>query len=408
MIVPILLGVLTLVVLIAAFLASKYWHWAHVLTAVALYFATAGYLILLSQEQSLRWKHREAEAKALRDLERITQQTRALTGGSDELMGVRELAHQVQMLNRQRGRVWRGAVPTSEVDLATGQVRVGFPMPRQEPSEDEFAEQPEPVEPSPLTLRPDAVLYLFGQGEASLDGQGTGQYLGEFLVKEVNGREALLEPITPLALDNVAAERLINHRGPWIVYESMPIDSYERFAGFTPEELQQLLPASVVEEYTRHGGESQPDDDEFRLEGLNADGQPVGQDEEPVKFRYRRMLRDYSYLLHDLDQEHGELIALVQAATADLEKLQNALESGRRLQSFREEEKRMLQSDQALLERGTEAIRQHAEGLQSQVDKARRLLDEMLRENAEIAKQIAEAQGDLTPVASGALDIDAL
>ena len=427
--VAILLGVVTLVVLVAAFMASKYWHWAHVLVSVLLYFATVGYLILLAQEQSERHKHQKAEYNALVQLEKQLSENDALRSGTkntsvinalrnrdvlipddaSEIGGIRELEHQVRMLNRRRGRVWRNARPTSEVDLASGQVRVGFPMQAPVVQEDDFSEQPAaPPAPAPLALQPGAVIYLFGQGEVSMDGQGNGQYLGEFRVLEVAGREALVEPLEQLQLDPDAAERLINSQGPWIVYESMPADSEDLFADYSEEELQALLPAQSLEEYVRDGAPSQEDDDPARLEGLDADGVPVKPGETPVKYRYRRLQRDYAYLFHDLNEEHAELLALIQAATADLQKLEQSLARAEALKTFRQDELQKLSSDLKLLSRDREEIEAYANMLQEQIAKAEGLLQEVLLDNAAIVAELTRAQGDLTPVASGALDVDAL
>lgn len=428
--VAIILGVLTLVVLVAAFLASKYWHWAHVLVVVLLYFTTVGYLVLLARTQAERLKYLEAEHKATEQLERYTEQYDALRRGTNDrsmvnalrnqvtidddaaqIGGVRELEHQVRMLNRRRGRVWRNAAPQG-VDRTNGQVAVRFPVATPVTTEDEaLPDETAPATPAatpPLTLQVGAVVYAFEQGPPMTESEGLRQYLGEFRVLEVMGRDALLEPLDHLALDVNAAERLFNSSAPWIVYESMPADSLDLFADFSEEELRAMLPAASVEEYLRDGTPQQDDDDPARLEGLDADGRPVAEGETPVKYRYRRQPRDYAFLFQDLDKQHAELIALIQSSTADLQKIEQALQEARGLENLRQDELQKMQSDFELLSRDRQEIEQYAQSLEQQITKAKRLLDEVLADNARMVAQLATVQGDLTPVASGALDIDAL
>lgn len=428
MLVPILLGVVTLVVFVAVFLARKHWHWAHLLLLVAFYFSAVGYIVLASQSLSIRTKYQEQEDKAITQTEKQTAENTALATGTkergvmsrlsrkdvsireeaDEIGGILRLEHQVRMLNRDHGRVWRGAVPMS-IDQQTGTVTVGFPIAVAAPVEDEEpTEEAVPVA-GPLDLQRDAVVHIFEQGSASMNDPGAGrQYLGEFRVTEVEGRQAVLEPLGQLTLDSYAGERLLDSQGPWIVYESMPVDDLDLFARFSDEELQQLLPAESVGEYIRDGEPANADDDPYRREGLDADGLVVGTDEEAVSYRFRRLPRDYSYLFNDLSREQADLIALMQASQTDVAKLTTALASAKKLTIFREEELQKLENDLKLLQRDRQAITQHVKALQAQIAKAERLLSETLQLNASLAAKISRSQGSLQPVAAGALDVDAL
>ena len=62
----------------------------------------------------------------------------------------------------------------------------------------------------------------------------------------------------------------------------------------------------------------------------------------------------------------------------------------------------------AAVDRDREAIERHAAALQSQVERARRLLDETLRTNEQLASARLERRGRLVPFESGGIDIDAL
>lgn len=441
MLVTILLGVVTLVVLVGSFLGAKRWHWAHVLTLVALYFASVGYLLLMLQSVNYRWTNQKREQQALANLERQQAENDALIGGTDDravlsrlagketlipdgatsIGGIRRLEHEVRLLNRDRGRVWRDGVLASDVDPQTGAVTIAFPVPQAEPAEDGFEEEDAPAEPGALGLQTDDVVYVFEQGPAAANNPDAGRkYLGEFRVSSVEGRQASLEPLDQLSLDPVAGERLLTSDGPWAVYASMPADDRRlflgvegnrMFPGLDEEELRALMPEASIDEYLRDGGEATDDDDEFRVEWLDADDMVVGAADDPgkrVRRRFRRQPRDYAFVLKDLAVEQAELIAEIQAAEADVAKLNEALAGAEKLKGFREDERQKLQDDLDLLVRDRETIEQYVATLQSQIAKADRLLEETLRSNAAIAERIARGSAPLRPVASGALDVDGL
>lgn len=434
LIILILLGVVTLAVLVMAFFASKYWHWAHVLVLVLFYFASVGYALLAARSLDMRLENQEKLAKAEIEIEKQETLIDALKRGSDDpqvisqlagrdtlaaqeegdLEGTIQLGHDLRMINRIRGRVWRGA-RKADVDQQTGQVTVNFPLrPSTTPTEDD---QPEPEEapagpPPELGLVTDAIVYLFEQGpmEGSQE-SGPRQYLGEFRVDSVTGREAVLEPLDQLELDNTAAERLLDSKGPWIVYETMPADDRDLFADMDEETLRRLLPAESVEEYLRDGTPATPDDPPARLVGIDADGNivpPDEADEKAVSQQYRRRLRDYAYLLNDYERERAELVAREQAITEDLAKLADALENAKAVEAYRQQELAKWQADLTAVKRDREAVEEHVAALERQIANAKRLLADTLRENAQLAEARLDARGVLTPIGSGAIDIDAL
>ncbi|TWT88196.1 hypothetical protein Mal64_16750 [Pseudobythopirellula maris] len=434
MIAQILIGVLVLTVLVAWFFSVKHWHWAHVLAVAALFFFAVGYAILLSLTFDARIKPQKALATATEKLEQQTAENTATALGTEdrtlvnrlrnkglnipddaqEIGGVRELDHQLKMRNRTRGRVWRGVQPTSEVDPETGQIRIGFPVVSAATTdENAFEEQPaDQAEPAPVGIDADAVLYVFEQGEPNTVNPEEGaQYLGEFRVTEAAGREATLEPV--LLMDERSFNRFANSNGPWVVYETMPIDSAGLFAELSDEELRQLIPEESVEEYLRDGEEASVDDDEWRREGLDEDGKVVGVDNlsDAVRFRYRRQQRDYAYLFQEYAKEYVELQASIQAQEQDILKLQNALKSAKELTSFRQDEIDRLQKDLEGAKRDRARIERHVATLRSQIEKAERLLSATLRSNAELVSRIAERQeafGQAVAAPRGALDVDAL
>lgn len=435
MIVTILLGVVSLAVLVLAFVATKYWHWAHVTVLVLFYFASVGYAVLAARSLDTRLEHQERAHQAQVQLDEQAELMDGLRRGSSDPAIVRKLSnsdvlaadggdsvtstvqleHELRMLNRMRGRVWKGAAPMSQVDPETMMVTVGFPVARpttQAPGAGEIEEAPAEGPAPPLGLEAGSIIYVFEHGPLEGSDQGPpNQYLGEFRVEAVDGRQATLAPLDQLELDDYATERLVNSRGPWTVYETMPADSRDLFAGLDEETLRNLLPESVVEEYLRDGTPATPDDPPERLESVDADGNPVppdSADELGVAQRYRRRLRDYAFLLADLEADRAELIAREQAITSDLAKLDAALKGAEQIRDYRTEEIEKWRHDLAAVERERRAIESHASTLLQQIENAKRLLDATLRENAQLAQVRANNHGVLVPMGSGALDVDAL
>lgn len=434
LIINILLGVVTLAVLVLAFLASKVWHWAHVLTLVAFYFASVGFALLASHTLSLRLDAQKKYVQVEKQLEdavelndaiaygasdssvanRLASQGVELPETADGVRGIVQARHQVNMLNRSRGRVWRFAQPVG-IDPQTRMIQVNFPFQRPRPAEDEApleGEAPAAEGPAPaLGMEVGSIVYAFEQGPLGGGGENPpNQYVGEFRVDAVEGRAARLQPLDQLELDPQAAQTYLNSQGPWIVYETMPADDLDLFAGFTEEQLRALLPERTIEQYLRDNTPSTPDDDPERLVGLDADGKvlPPGQIDEAARTVYRRPLRDYTYLIDDLEKERAQLVARQQALNDDLAKLARAQKGANELQAYRKAERDKWRADLAAVERDLAAIQGLVKKLQQQIENAEGLLAATLQSNARLAEVKADQTGNLTPIGSGALDIDAL
>lgn len=425
---------ITLAALVLAFLASKYWHWAHVLTLVAFYFATVGFLFLAAQTLSLRLEWQQKYTSTNEQLEEQVELSQALSRGSEEpgianrlaaagvnlpegadgVRGITRARHLVTLKNRARGRVWRDARPIGVVP-ETQMVQVDFSIRQPEPSPDQAPIDGEPAAPAgpppALGMEVGSIVYVFEQGP--LQGAGDNppnQFLGEFRVDAVEGRQAQLQPLDQFELDPQAQQRYLNSQGPWIIYQSMPADDRSLFAGMNEEQLRALLPESTVQEYIRDNTPSTPDDPPERLVGVDADGNllPPDQIDQAARTIYRRQLRDYAFLLDDLEKERAQLVAREQAITEDLAKLAIAQQGAEKIRQYRTAERDKWRSDLAAVERELAAIQKLVTQLQQQAQNAKQLLATTLQSNARLAAVKAERSGVLTPVGPGALDIDAL
>jgi hypothetical protein len=450
LIVQILLGIATLAVLVGAFFASKYWHWAHVLVLVAFYFVAVGYGILAARSLDTRLQYQKQLFDAQESFQQQVVLNDALRRGTQDPSLVNQLAardilaaqdaelfpgvvqqeHELRMQNRSRGRVWRNAIPLGAPDPTTGIIEVGFNEKRpvaaasdddaidgeEAPVAEEGEAAAEPASPpTPLELEPDSIVYVFEQGPLEgVEGRAPNQYIGEFRVDSVAGRVAKLEPLDQLGLDPYATDRLIasaKRQGPWIVYRSMPADDRDLFADLDEETLRKLLPEQVVEEYLRDNTEAQPDDPEDRLVSVDADGNLVPPDEAEergVSKVYRRRMRDYALLLNSQEAQRAELESRRLALESDIARLAASLKGAQDLQAYREQELAKWRADLAAVQRENRAIGKHKAALVAQVENARKLLDQTLQQNAQLAEARLSQRGELVPLGPGALDVDAL
>jgi hypothetical protein len=369
--------------IVAAYFASRYWHWAHVTLVVFIFLTAVGYFVLAAEvlriNAVLRRQANQLEAQLVQTKDQIdalrrgtknTQLVNAMRGipgsteGSElqipdeaeELPSISELEHDLHLVTRLRGRVWRKVTPAN-FDPQTGTVQVTI------------------ASPTPSGLEPGRILFLFEDGPPAHPEPTEGpQYLGEFRVSESTGQQATL--VTVNKLDDVELKRLANSPGNWAMYETMPVDEVELFAGKSEEELRKLLPEASVEEYIRQGTPAGPDDDEWHVVGFDEEGNQLGPNDigKAVKKTYQRRLRDYATEFGELNRHRVMLMASVAAVTEDTARLKAALASAEKLGAFREEEIGKLRIDLAGITKEREIIEKHLATVQQQLATTRKLL----------------------------------
>lgn len=401
MIIWIVILVLFIASLVAAYFASRYWHWAHVTLVVFIFLSAVLYFVLaagvLQYNAAFRKQVNELQAQlaqtndqieALRTGTKNTQllnQMRGIPGATEgselqiadeaeELLSIGQLEHKLHLVTRLRGRVWRKVAPAG-FDPQTGTVKVTI------------------AAPTPSGLEPGRILFLFEDGPPAHPEPTEGpQYLGEFRVTEVTGQVATL--VTVNKLDDVELKRLANSPGNWAMYETMPVDEVELFAGMSADELRKLLPEASVEEYIRQGTPAGPDDDEWHVVGFDEEGNQLGPNDigKAVKKTYQRRLRDYATEFAELNRHRVMLLASVAAVTEDNARLKTALASAEKLGAFREEEIRKLKNDLAGVEKERTIIEQHLATVQQQLATTRKLLNEAIAENRRLADDMARRE----------------
>jgi YD repeat-containing protein len=357
LVLQIVLAIVVLAGLIATIMSVKGWHWAQMLLLLGVFLSS--FVVLLFGLEVFRI-HRNIRSK-LPALERKIAETNlkievlTLGGDSSQAMqlppepgfsvetegrvpGLNVWTRRLQDLERDRGAVWRGVTPSGPVDPATSRVPVTIPAPQ------------------PHGLAKDAIVYVFEQGEPSAASPQEGsQYLGEFRVVDVRPDGATLESV--FKLDNRTGNRIVASQKPWELYETMPADKHELFAGLTEEKLREMLPAGSVDQYIRDGQTATADDEAHRV-GYDEQGQRLGANDaaKAVKWVYERPLKDYAYLFAAANRELIELFTERTALIEDGKKLAIAHENAKKLGAIRLEEQQGLNGDSVHMTEDRKAI----------------------------------------------------
>jgi hypothetical protein len=140
------------------------------------------------------------------------------------------LKQQLAEAMAERGRVWPGAIK-DKVNSATGEIFASFDQ------------QP------PAGLEPKSVVFIFELD----DNEKRGAYLGEFTVLDAkkDSKQVRLAPSSALVQRELNI--IGNSKGPFILYEIMPVDTRSLFAERFEADpnAKTLLPQSSRDEYVR-------------------------------------------------------------------------------------------------------------------------------------------------------------
>ncbi|MEN6458378.1 MAG: hypothetical protein ABFC63_05560 [Thermoguttaceae bacterium] len=149
--------------------------------------------------------------------------------------------------------------------------------------------------PAPHGIVKGTVLCAFEDADA----QRKGRYLGQFVVVRVAGKQISLKPATKMFAREM--EGLVVSRGAWTLYESIPQDNHEIFAGLSDAEKKALLPADSVAQYLKDGKPASKEDPK----------------ENVVDGKYVRPLHDYGVLFRAAQEKHILLTDAIDAAGRD-------------------------------------------------------------------------------------------
>lgn len=426
MILYILLAVV-LASFVIAFLSAKTWHWGYVILVEAILLATLGFFILAAETLRINGVLRKQVNTQEKQLNDVTAEIAALKSGSSEgavlarlgagekpvvmpenaesIPSIEQLEHELLIAARHRGRVWRNVVPAG-LDPKTGAIRVNIAAPKPAGIKENtvvyvFEQEPEPPKPAP-TAEGEEPAPAPPPRPAQQPGRKL-QYLGEFTVSQAAAQQATITPAQPMLPTDIEARRLAASRGPWVMYETMPGDSYEIFAGMTEEQLKQLLPPKALDEYLRHGKDATADDDPHRKIGLDESGNRLAPEDigKAAKFVYQRRLRDYAVEFDEIWRRRIAMRAEIEAVTKDIEQLKIADESAKKLQLALTDERQKLTSDLENITKERVAIEKHLAQLEQLLARARQLTADVMAQNRKLADELAARQLKTRPASNG-------
>jgi len=331
-----------------------------------IFIAAAGLSYMAARALKTRQTWRTAAIKHEAALKQVLAENQEIEQGSDKpvapkgIVALRTELHRVQV---DRGRVWRKCDPRSVA--AEGAVKLGIPAP-------EGADKPPP---HGITTK--AKVYLF-EGADVKEG---GRFLGEFVATEIADREIGLQPTRKLTPDEI--QRLNQAQGKarqsglgWTMYEEMPPDEHEAFAGLKDEDLRAMLPESSVAEYAKDGKPAEASDPEDRRQ----DG------------KYVRRLRDYSLLLERYSRERTELADARESGNRDKQGLEEALAGSKTHEEFTRKELAALKDELAKAKAERDAVAEHLKRLDTSLAQQLKANAQAIELNQAMAADIARRQ----------------
>ncbi|MFV2070095.1 MAG: hypothetical protein ACC645_24275, partial [Pirellulales bacterium] len=213
------LGVLLVVSLVIAYLASKTWGAAQVVLVYMIFLSTCFFLYLAVKTLKIEQTYRQQASQFEQRFTQLDKENGEIEfgveamGGGEAKPGIVQLHHELDKLTLVRGGVWRGCEPTKVDDDGTVVLKI-----------------PDSV---PVTMEKNTILFAFEDGEGE---RGAGaHYLAEFKVADVDP-QAHTVTLTPATIPRDAElKRITGSEQPWSLYEVMPVDRHEVFARPCPE-----------------------------------------------------------------------------------------------------------------------------------------------------------------------------
>ena len=341
-----------------------------------------GELVMVKTEAGEQWEEDQELGSLLRtgeiDLETLEKRKEKL----EETPGIKRLRLELHKTLIDRGRVWSNCNPedvTADQQNQTVQVRVSTAL------------------PDPHGIADKTILYVFEE----TDVRQKGQYLGRFTVTGVDDQQVVLQPSKKkVDLNSREIQLLAASKGPWVLYERMPADNHDVFAGMDEAELTELLKGlNCLTEYIKDGQPATWEKmEEWGVKGTLVDDKGnalVDEDGNKIagaQGKYVRRLRDYEVLFADYYMQRDALAELIKAATRDNQYAQAAADDVAKQLQFRKDEETRLQAELTEVERERDAADELRKELETEVDARKAQILQVLAQNQARAAEIARNQ----------------
>ena len=335
-------------------------------------------------------------------IDQQTQQNQLLLEGGPARQGIRQGRAELYKWLVARGRAWKiggadlaqplGAEEApAEVfwqvqpNLEANAAVIAFDAPEGfEPEQNQVLFLFEQPRMPRSTTQPGAVPQGAAAAEPNASDQppdSVAQYLGEFKLPEPDQRPTDLQDgqvslESALSMNESQLQRLGESRGPWVLYEVMPIDSHEALADLSDDELRARLPATTIDQYIKDGKPAGPEDQERADEQGN----------------YVRALRDYASLFHELDRRRTTLVDLVAATRKDFEFVNASIAGALEQIEFRQGEISDLGRKLDDLSKQREAVVALRDRLAARLTQIQAVIEQTLEANKQLAAELAEIE----------------
>lgn len=381
------IGVLLIVSLVIAYLASKTWGIGQVILVYAIFLSASVFLYLAAKTLKIQQTYRQQAKQFEQRAEQLEKENAEIefgveaVGGGEAKPGIEQLRHELDKLTLVRGGVWRGCKPAKVAKDGTAVVRI--------------------PDSGLATLGKDTIVFAFEEGEGE---RGAGaRYLTEFKVTAVDPQtgSVTLTPATIPRADEL--KRLADSRRTWSLYEVLPVDRHEVFATLDADRLKALIPPESLEEYLRDGKAAKEDDPPDRVIGVLEDGttaplavlEQQGKLDQVVEKRYQRPLRDYAFALREFSRQRAIDEDAMAQLLRDQQQLNESLAQAKKDIAYRQDEKKQLEADLKGFTFERDVVAAYLKDVQALSANVQTELERVTAHNGQLAGQLAQLQADV-------------
>lgn len=307
-----------------------------------IFVATLAFFLFAARTLKTHAAWRKSIADHEKAIEAMQEKNQELAHGKQ---GIRELKLQLEQLTNNRPRIWSGCTPRN-VNAQTGAVAVAVES------------------PTPHQIKMKSVLYVFDENDVA---QG-GRYLGKFTVVQVDDKQVGLQPAYTVTPAEVT--RMQQARGPWSLYENLPVDEHKLFAGMDEAAKKAMFPPTTVEEYLTDGQDEQGE--------------------------WKRKLRDYKVLFDLYYRQRADRVKQIEAATRDLQYLTTAVAGQEEQKKFFEGLLATLKDELKAAQAELTAVTAHQKAVDERLTAMKAAIEQLTQQNQAAVAQLARAQWDAT------------
>jgi hypothetical protein len=366
------LAILFVASLVIAYYSSRTWSVGQVVLVYCIFLAATIFVYLAARTLKIRDVYGQQAAKLENQLKGLRQDI------TKTAADIGRLRHDFDKLTATRGGVW----PSGKVVRAAADGTLVVEL----------------APPGPQSIKQDSVLFLFALSVGGPDqGKQPPRYFGEFKVAAVDEAAHTVTLTPALDLSAQSKQALASIRQPVSLFDVMPIDRHDLFAGLPAAQLRAALPASSAEEYLRDGKPPKADDPSNRVLGKRADGtwvsmEVLGDNAKVEEKRYVRQLRDYQLLFRELARQRAVDRDEIAQAQHDAQLLKEAQTRAEQDVTYREAEKTKLTADLLGFDKERRIATGYLQVLQAQYANLKSKLTETRHGNLQLASQLARVQ----------------